>query len=62
MSRAKDEKKYYKIVSDNRDLNYSKFFTQGNKKFNEYVEYNSFNTSRLNDKELMKVLKNVGVK
>ena len=62
MSRAKDEKRYYKIVTDNRDLNYSKFFTQGNKKFNEYIEYNSFNTSRLNDKELMKVLINIGVK
>ena len=61
MSRAKDEKRYYKIVTDN-DLNYSKFFTQGNKKFNEYIEYNSFNTSRLNDKELMKVLINIGVK
>ena len=61
MLRAKEEKKYFKIVTDNRDLNYSKFFTQGNKKFKNFVEYNSKNTNKLNDKQLINILKNIGV-
>ena len=61
MPRAKEEIKYFRILPDNRDLNYSKFFSVGNKKFKSFVEYNSENTKRLNDKELIKLLKNIGI-
>ena len=33
MARTVSEKKYYKIIPDNRDLNYSKFFFKGIKTF-----------------------------
>ena len=61
MIRAVGEKNYFKIKADNRDLNYSKFFTKGNKKFKKYVEYNSENTKRLTDIELTKMLKKIGI-
>ena len=61
MIRALGEKNYFRIKPDNRDLNYSKFFTKGNKKFKKYIEYNSENTHRLNDTELEKILKKIGI-
>ena len=61
MSRTKSEKKYYKIMTDNRDINYSKFFSEGNKKFKSFIEYNSENTNRLNNLELIKLLKKIGI-
>ncbi len=61
MSRTKNENKYYKIMGDNRDINYSKFFSIGNKKFKSFVEYNSENTKRLNERELIELLKKVGI-
>ena len=62
MIRAVEENNYFRIKADNRDLNYSKFFTKGNKKFKKYIEYNSENTKRLNDTELEKILKKIGIK
>ena len=61
MARTKDLKNYLKIVADNRDLNYSKFFSIGNKKFKNFVEYNSENTKRLNEKDLIKLLYKIGI-
>lgn len=61
MSRTKNEKKYYKIKSDNRDINYSKFFSKGNRKFKSFVEYNSENTIRLSEKDLIRLLKKIGI-
>ena len=61
MIRAVEENNYFKIKADNRDLNYSKFFTKGNKKFKKYVEYNSENTKRLTDIELAKMLKKIRI-
>ena len=57
MARTVSEKKYYKIIPDNRDLNYSKFFFKGNKNFFKFNEYNSDNTTRLNSSQLQKLLK-----
>ena len=62
MSRTKNEKKYYKITSDNRDINYSKFFSEGNRKFKSFVEYNSENTIRLSEKGLVRLLNKIGIK
>ena len=61
MIRAVEENNYFRIKADNRDLNYSKFFTKGNKKFKKYVEYNSENTKRLTDIELAKMLKKIRI-
>ena len=57
----KMKKKYYKIKSDNRDINYSKFFSKGNRKFKSFVEYNSENTIRLSEKDLIRLLKKIGI-
>ena len=47
MVKANDLGNYYSIASDNRDLNYAQYFSEGNK--NEFFsdEYNSDNTERL---------------
>ena len=47
---------YYKIIFDNRDLNYDKFFSKGVKKIKHQYDYTSENTKRLNLKETIKKL------
>jgi UDP-N-acetylglucosamine 4,6-dehydratase len=52
---AQDQGEYYRIPADNRDLNYSKFFEEGEKDLSLVEDYNSHNTERL-DVEGMKQL------
>ncbi len=56
MVKAIDEGNYYRIPADTRDLNYSKFFTEGESKMASVEEYNSHNTKRLNVEETKKLL------
>jgi len=53
---------YFCIPSDNRDLNYDKFFIEGKKGLTDYEEYNSFNTQRLSNSELTSLLASIGYK
>lgn len=53
---AEDLGGYYRIVPDDRDLNYGKFFTEGEKRISEIEDYNSHNTKRLNVEEIKKML------
>ena len=53
MAKAIDMGGYYRIPCDNRDLNYDKFFTEGNADMEKIEEYHSHNTARL-DVEGMK--------
>ncbi len=46
---------YYKVLPDNRDLNYSQFVDEG-KTFIDFDEYNSHNTHRLDEEELKQML------
>lgn len=55
MLNAEDMGNYYRITSDNRDLNYAKYVTNGNDELVTTDEYNSDNTKRL-DTEGMKLL------
>jgi len=48
---------YYRIPADTRDLNYDKYFTKGDEDVTSIEEYNSFNTTRLGVKEVIKKLK-----
>ena len=57
MAFAKEFKTYYQITSDNRDLNYTKFFFKGNKKFKKNDDYNSLNTKILSKEEIKNFLK-----
>jgi UDP-glucose 4-epimerase len=53
MAKAIDMGNYYRIPCDNRDLNYDKFFTEGNEDMTKIEDYHSHNTGRL-DVEGMK--------
>jgi UDP-glucose 4-epimerase len=55
MARAIDMGNYWRIPCDSRDLNYDKFFTEGNQDLAKIEDYHSHNTRRL-DVEGMKEL------
>ena len=59
---SEELKDYFRIPADNRDLNYNKYFSQGQKNLNQIEEYNSFNTNRLSEAELIKLLSSIGYK
>jgi len=56
MSRAEDLGAYYRVPSDARDLNYAKFFVQGEQSIGDFSDYTSHNTVRLNIQEVKKIL------
>ena len=53
MAKAIDMGNYYRIPCDTRDLNYDKYFTEGNQEMDKIEDYHSHNTRRL-DVEGMK--------
>lgn len=55
MAKAIDMGDYYRILCDTRDLNYDKFFSEGNEEIAKVEDYHSHNTARL-DVEGMKQL------
>lgn len=52
MAKADDLGNYFRIPCDNRDLNYDKYFVDGEKKIAKIEDYTSHNTERL-DKDMM---------
>lgn len=56
MAFAIDMGQYYRVPPDNRDLNYGKFFDQGNEKISQLEDYNSHNTERLDVEGMKKLL------
>lgn len=50
--KAEDCGDYYRIVPDDRDLNYNKYFTEGEKQIADIEDYNSHNTQRLTINEI----------
>lgn len=50
-AKAEDMGDFYRVPADNRDLNYDKFFTEGDVKRANIEEFNSDNTYRLNLEE-----------
>lgn len=56
MAKAEDHGDYYRIVPDGRDLNYGKFFTEGEEKVSRMEDYNSHNTQRLTIPEIKEKL------
>jgi len=53
---AEDQTGYYRIPSDNRDLNYSKFLEVGDENLSNIEDYNSHNTKRLSVADMVKLL------
>ena len=56
MAKAIDLPGYFRIPADNRDLNYNKYFVEGETNVSEAVDYNSHNTQRLNIEEIKEKL------
>lgn len=56
MAKAEDNGRYYRIPSDNRDLNYNKFFVEGEQYISGLDDYTSHNTKRLNVEEIKEIL------
>jgi UDP-glucose 4-epimerase len=56
MAKAKDCGNYYRIAADERDLNYNKYFTEGEEQISHAEDYNSHNTKRLNIDEIKTML------
>ncbi len=55
MLKAEDMGNFYRIPADNRDLNYAKYFSEGNKEISRVEDYHSHNTQQ-QDVEGMKQL------
>ena len=56
MARAEDMERYYRIPSDDRDLNYAKYFVEGESSVSACEDYTSHNTERLNVAQVKELL------
>ena len=56
MAKAEDRGRYYRIPSDNRDLNYNKYFVEGEVEISGLDDYTSHNTERLDVPGLKQLL------
>ncbi len=56
MAHAQDMGGYYRIPADNRDLNYAKYFSEGEETISHLEDYTSHNTERLNVQQVKKLL------
>ncbi len=56
MAHAIDMGGYYRIPADNRDLNYAKYFSEGETDISTLDDYTSHNTKRLNVQEVKSLL------
>ncbi|MGZ4976617.1 MAG: polysaccharide biosynthesis protein [Methylobacter sp.] len=59
MARAEDKGSYYRIPADNRDLNYAKYFSDGEEKISGLDDYTSHNTERLNVEQVKSLLQSL---
>jgi len=61
MTKAEDLGQYFRIPADNRDLNYGKYFVDGEKRLSETDDYTSHNTTRLDIAEIKQKLVDINV-
>ena len=55
-SRAEDRDRYFRIRADDRDLDYSKYFVEGEQRISQMEDYTSENTERLKVPDIKKLL------
>ena len=60
MAKAEDCGDYFRISADIRDLNYNKYFIEGEPEVSVKEDYNSHNTKRLKVKEIKEILLKIG--
>ena len=56
MSKAEEIEEYYRIPMDSRDLNYNKYYVEGEINVSDFDSYTSHNTQRLNVDEIKHLL------
>jgi UDP-N-acetylglucosamine 4,6-dehydratase len=56
MAKVEDMGRYFRIPADNRDLNYRKYFVEGEQKISELDDYTSHNTHRLDVQGIKDIL------
>jgi len=61
MIKAEDMGDFYRVPADNRDLNYNKYFTQGNEISETIEDYNSHNTDRCTVEDIKQLLFNLPI-
>jgi UDP-N-acetylglucosamine 4,6-dehydratase/5-epimerase len=61
MIKAEDMGDFYRVPADNRDLNYNKFFTEGNEIIETIEDYNSHNTDRCTVEDIKQLLFNLPI-
>lgn len=59
MAHAQDVGAYYRIPADNRDLNYAKYFCEGDQSISRFEDYTSHSTERLNVLQVKKLVSNL---
>ena len=59
IAKAEDMHRYYRIPTDNRDLNYNKYFIEGESCISELDDYTSHNTERLGVESIKDLLLNI---
>lgn len=56
MAKVEDMGLYYRIIADNRDLNYNKYFVEGEERLSHLDDYTSHNTRQLAIEEIKTLL------
>ncbi|KAF0192533.1 MAG: UDP-glucose 4-epimerase [Gammaproteobacteria bacterium] len=59
LAKAEDLDNYYRVRMDDRDLNYNKYFTEGDKEEANLDDYTSHNTYRLSEREIEELLRSL---
>ncbi|WP_435625422.1 polysaccharide biosynthesis protein [Flagellimonas sp.] len=59
MQKAQDMGEFYRIPADNRDLNYSRYFSEGETDMSEIEDYHSHNTEQQSNEQLKNTLLNL---
>ena len=60
MSKAEDLGEYFRVTMDDRNLNYDKFYAEGDGKVVKYDSYTSDNTNQLNVDGMIELLEKMG--
>lgn len=59
MMKAEDMGDFYRVPADNRDLNYAKYFSEGEEDISKVEDYHSHNTKRLNVEQMKKLFMSI---
>jgi UDP-glucose 4-epimerase len=62
MLKSEDMGNFFRIPSDNRDLNYNRYFSEGENKMAFIDDYNSSNTQQLDIQGIINLLNSVDLK